>query len=77
MTRAIPPLPAQDVPMFVDGVMTPTWRSFWIGLIAVIGDLNFTILTLQNFANDAAAAAGGIKIGQLYRNGSVVQIRVT
>jgi hypothetical protein len=30
----------------------------------------------QNFANDAAAAAGGIAIGQLYRNGSVVQIRV-
>jgi hypothetical protein len=34
-------------------------------------------VALQNFANDAAAAAGGIVIGQLYRNGSVVQIRVT
>jgi hypothetical protein len=32
---------------------------------------------LQNFANDAAAAAGGIAINQLYRNGSIVQIRVT
>lgn len=29
------------------------------------------------YANDAAAAAGGVAVGQLYRNGSVVQIRVS
>ena len=34
------------------------------------------VLSLQNFANDAAAAAGGIAVGQLYRNGSVVMVRV-
>jgi len=28
------------------------------------------------YANDAAAAAGGIGVGQLYRNGSAVMIRV-
>lgn len=33
-------------------------------------------LTLGNFANDAAASAGGVQVGQLYRNGSVVQVRV-
>ena len=33
--------------------------------------------TLQNYANDAAAAAGGIPVGGLYRNSSVVQVRVT
>ena len=32
---------------------------------------------LANYANDAAAAAGGVIIGQLYRNGSVVMVRVT
>lgn len=32
---------------------------------------------LQNFASDAAAASGGIAVGRFYRNGSVVQIRVT
>ena len=32
---------------------------------------------LQNFANDAAAAIGGIAVGQQYRNGSVVQVRVS
>jgi hypothetical protein len=31
---------------------------------------------LGNYANDAAAAAGGVAIGGLYRNGSVVQVRV-
>ena len=30
-----------------------------------------------SYANDAAAAAGGVQIGYLYRNGSVVQIRVS
>jgi hypothetical protein len=29
------------------------------------------------YANDAAAAVGGVAVGQLYRNGSVVQVRVT
>lgn len=35
------------------------------------------LLGLQNFANDAAAQTGGISVGGLYRNGSVVQVRVT
>lgn len=32
---------------------------------------------LVNAANDTAAASAGVSIGQLYRNGSVIQIRVT
>ena len=32
---------------------------------------------LHAYANDAAAAAGGVVVGQLYRNGSVVQVRVS
>lgn len=30
-----------------------------------------------SYANDAAAAAGGVVVGQFYRNGSVVNVRVT
>lgn len=30
-----------------------------------------------SYANDAAAQAGGVPIGGIYRNGSVVQVRVT
>ena len=36
-----------------------------------------TTMSLSDYANDTAAAAGGIGIGQFYRNGSVVQIRVS
>lgn len=32
---------------------------------------------VNNYANDAAAASGGIPVGGIYRNGSVVQVRVT
>jgi hypothetical protein len=32
---------------------------------------------LGNYANDTAAAAGGVAIDGIYRNGSVLQIRVT
>lgn len=30
-----------------------------------------------NYANDTAAATGGVSVGQLYRNGSVLQVRVS
>jgi len=40
------------------------------------GKIYNALFNLQNFANDTAAATGGIPIGGLYRNGSVVQIRV-
>ena len=37
---------------------------------------NVASVSLSNYANDAAASAGGIQVGQLYRNGSVVQVRI-
>lgn len=33
-------------------------------------------VALTNAANDAAAAAAGVAIGQLYRNGSVIMVRI-
>ena len=32
---------------------------------------------LQDFADDTAAATGGVAIGSLYRTGSVVKVRVS
>jgi hypothetical protein len=32
---------------------------------------------LGNYANDTAAASGGVAINNIYRNGSILQIRVT
>lgn len=32
---------------------------------------------LPNFANDAAAATGGVRVGGMYRNGSALMVRVS
>lgn len=47
-------------------------------LLTISGAGIFTLTQgLGNFVNDAAAAAGGVPVNGLYRNGSVVQIRVS
>jgi hypothetical protein len=45
--------------------------------VTVNTSLQVAIASVNNYANDAAAAAGGVPIGGVYRNGSVLQIRVT
>jgi hypothetical protein len=35
------------------------------------------LVSASSYANDTEAAAGGVAIGELYRNGNVVQIRLT
>jgi hypothetical protein len=36
-----------------------------------------TLQSIPNYANDAAAATGGVPVGGVYRNASVLQVRVT
>lgn len=49
-----------------------------VGLFTVTttGNITSILSGIANFANDAAAAAGGVGIGQFYRNGSILMIRV-
>lgn len=35
------------------------------------------LLTLVNAVNDVAAASAGVAVGELYRNGSVLMVRVS
>jgi len=44
---------------------------------ALAGGLFGSPVQLVNAANDGAAAAAGVQIGQAYRNGSVLMVRVT
>ena len=44
--------------------------------LAVLSGASAKLAASNSYANDAAAAAGGVAVGQLYRNGSVVQVRV-
>lgn len=53
----------------------PTGSS--TGIVFERSTRNIKVFGLQNFANDAGAAAGSIAVGGLYRNGSVVQVRVS
>ena len=54
-------------------------RPDWPRLIAAAlngllrREVDFSVL--QDFADDTAAAAGGIAIGGLYRTGSIVKVR--
>lgn len=45
--------------------------------VASLSQTAGAFVSLGNYANDAAAAAGGVQIGALYRNGSVIQVRVS
>ena len=62
----------------------PEWmQRYHLRLVDVLAQVlaqdatNAQGVTLSNYANDTAAAAGGVAVGQLYRNGSVIQVRVT
>lgn len=80
MTTGAQPLSPAGMPI-VDGQGIPSpmfgrWLDYVKRFLADPTSPFVSQPMLQNFANDAAAAAGGIAVGQLYRNGSIVQIRV-
>jgi hypothetical protein len=64
-----PPLPDDD-------------RQFQQVWLAFLDSIAVPLMALErlagttSYANDAAAAAGGVKVGAIYRNGSVIQIRI-
>lgn len=60
-----------------DGRPTQTYRDYLSKLDALVTAIATGMNTaLVNAANDAAAAAAGVQVGQLYRNGSVIMVRV-
>ena len=42
-----------------------------------VQNLPLSFAALGNYANDTVEASGGVKVGQLYRNGSVLMVRVS
>jgi hypothetical protein len=59
------------------GRATQQFRDYLLKLDALVSALTTSASTsLTNAVNDAAAAAAGVPIGSLYRNGSVIQTRV-
>lgn len=62
----------QGFDMLVYDSFTSSWLNQPFILEAIVSDGS-----LSNAANDSAAATAGVPIGALYRNGSVLQVRVT
>ena len=58
----------------VNGSTSTTFTTDSVVLLKIIST---TLSGSTSYANDVAAAAGGVVVGQFYRNGSVVQIRVS
>lgn len=60
-----------------DGKPTQLFRDYMAMVDLLITQMRAgNAPTLINAVNDAAAAAAGVNVGQFYRNGSVVQMRV-
>lgn len=47
-----------------------------IGRVDTIETFTAQFSALGNYADDTAAAAGGVAVGKLYRTGSAIKIRV-
>ncbi len=75
------PAPVQT-PYDQQGVFSFPWIRWFISVGQAVDNLldstgvksPFSITGLPVYANNAAAISGGLKIGQLYRNGDVVQV---
>lgn len=69
--------PPANVPPLLgdDRQFHQAWAAFFDSIAAPLITLQ-TLAGSTSYANDAAAAAGGVKVNGLYRNGSVIQIRV-
>lgn len=79
-----PALRARIIPRFPARVIAGNGVTITkLGLVytfAVNADISFTTLTLSNLtdaAGDAAAEVAGVGLGEVYRNGSVLMVRVT
>ena len=65
-------IPNSSAPVTDDkGVVSKSWFSFFAGLSTTPSFTN-----IGDYVNDAAAQAGGVQIGGVYRNGSILMVRV-
>ena len=58
----------------VNGTTAATLTATSATLLKVLSP---TLAASTTYANDAAAATGGVAVGEFYRNGSAVNIRVS
>ena len=64
------------------GPATPNpWNNYLVGAaVPTVTSANISLAALAalpTYANDAAAAAGGVPIGAMYRNGNFLMVRLS
>lgn len=72
-TLDLPP-PVNQMPINKTGFFEQSWAVWFQQIAAAVAFKS--LANGPSYANDAAAAAGGVAKGALYRNGSVLMIRV-
>ena len=76
--QSLQSLPAADSPVLAgtkENIWSVVYRNYWFRVDQMFRSAEYG--PLVNAANDGAAATAGVPINGLYRNGSVVMIRVT
>lgn len=77
LTQPKPLPPAAHVPISFEGRTPDAWQQWFASVDATLRLLAAgNLQSLVGAANDAAAAAAGVQVGGLYRNGNAVQIRL-
>ncbi len=66
---------AAMIALLADG-QSHTLSAQFIRELALSVSRMFEIYTSTSYANDTAAASGGVAVGQIYRNGSLLMVRV-
>lgn len=67
-----------SIPPQTGNTLLDRWLvQFWKFVGALPASNLSGLASLPNYANDTAAAAGGVAVGGLYRNGSVLMVRVS
>lgn len=64
-------------PAITGNALFDRWCQLLWKTVTYLPARNIDLSGLQNFADDAAAATGGVKVGGMYRNGSVLMVRVS
>ena len=68
----------QDWPRLVSGAVNASGRAVALLQASVAALQTATDWSLlADYADDAAAATGGVAVGDLYRTGSVIKVRVS
>jgi hypothetical protein len=73
---ALSPLPPPTTQVLFGSSYAQPWWQYYQSLDATVRHSPLALQPLVDAANDAGAAAAGVPLNGLYRNGNAVQVRL-